>query len=112
MFVPVETKTEKRGSKNRYAKHRQNTKTAMVRLRIPQERKEQAEKILFLLGLTSTQVVNVLFAQIVARKEVPFRIALPRDIDLVVPFEDVAKMWDSLDDTDYSYLKDVEEVGV
>jgi len=97
------TKVEKRGSR-----YRQKPKTAMVRLRIPQERKEQAEEILSHLGLTTTQVVNVLFAQIVARREVPFKIGLPvpEDSDVAAPIEHVAKIWNSLDDTDYSYLND------
>ena len=76
----------------------------MVRLRIAKERKEKAQEILARLGLTPTQVVNILFAQIVERKEVPFRIALPNDSDIAVPIEHTAKTWNSLDDTDYSYL--------
>jgi mRNA interferase MazF len=78
----------------------------MVRLRIPQKRKEQVDAILYRLGLTSTQVVNILFAQIVAHKSVPFAIGLPKDSDVSVPIEHVAKIWNSLDDTDYSYLKE------
>jgi addiction module RelB/DinJ family antitoxin len=93
------TKARKRGS------HRGLQKTAMIRVRIPQDRKEGAEEILYHLGLTSTQVVNVLFAQIVAHKEVPFRIGLPKD-GIIVPIEQVAQIWNSLDDTDYSYLND------
>ena len=96
-------KVEKHGSHRR----RQNIKTVMVRTRIPQKRKEEAEQILFLLGLTSTQVINVLFAQIVAHKRVPFAIALPDDSDVAVPIEHVAKVWNALDDTDYSYLNDL-----
>jgi DNA-damage-inducible protein J len=97
----MKAKVEKHGSHRR----RQSVKTAMVRLRIPQERKDRAEEILHLLGLTPTQVVNVLFAQIVAYKAVPFRIGLPND-GVTVPIEHVAKVWNSLDDTDYSYLND------
>ena len=80
------------------------TKTVMVRLRIAKERKEKAQEILARLGLTPTQVVNILFAQIVERKEVPFRIGLPNDSDIAVPIEHTEKTWSSLDDTDYSYL--------
>jgi DNA-damage-inducible protein J len=97
----MKAKVEKHGSHRR----RQITKTAMVRLRIPQERKDRVEEILHLLGLTPTQVVNILFAQIVAYKAVPFRIGLPSD-DATMPIEHVAKVWNSLDDTDYSYLND------
>jgi addiction module RelB/DinJ family antitoxin len=95
----MECKARKRGSRQG------RQKTAMIRVRIPQDRKEVAEEILYHLGLTSTQVVNVLFAQIVAHKEVPFRIGLPND-DVTVPVEHVAQIWNSLDDTDYSYLND------
>jgi addiction module RelB/DinJ family antitoxin len=95
----MESKARKRGS------HRGRQKTAMIRVRIPQDRKEGAEEVLYLLGLTSSQVVNVLFAQIVAHKAVPFRIGLPND-SVTVPIEHVAKIWNSLDDTDYSYLNE------
>jgi addiction module RelB/DinJ family antitoxin len=98
----MEGKVEKCGSRRR----RQNMKTVIVRSRIPARRKQEAEEILSLLGLTSTQVINVLFAQIVAHKRVPFVIALPDDSDLAVPIEHVAKIWNSLDDTDYGYLND------
>ena len=80
------------------------SKKVMVRLRVPQQTKQQADEILRLLGLTTTQVVNILLAQIVARKEIPFTIGLPKDSDVTVPIEHVAKIWSSLDDTDYSYL--------
>jgi addiction module RelB/DinJ family antitoxin len=82
------------------------SKKVMVRLRVPQQTKQQADEILRLLGLTTTQVVNILLAQIVARKEIPFTIGLPKDSDVTVPIEHVAKIWSSLDDTDYSYLND------
>jgi addiction module RelB/DinJ family antitoxin len=60
-------------------KHRQSRhgKTVMVRLRVESQIKQKVEEILDELGLTPTQVVKILFAQIVARKEVPFRIGLP-----------------------------------
>jgi addiction module RelB/DinJ family antitoxin len=82
------------------------TKTVLLRTRISPERKEKAEEILDRLGLTPTQVINMLFAQIVERKGVPFNIGLPDNADVAVPIEHVAKIWNSLDDTDYSYLKD------
>ena len=78
--------------------------TVMVRVRVDQQRKEEADAILRRLGLTATQVVNILYAQIVARKKIPFPIALPDDSDIAVPVERVAKVWNKLDDTDYSYL--------
>jgi DNA-damage-inducible protein J len=102
----MKARVEKHVSQRR----RQKVKTAIVRLRIPQERKDRAEEILHLLGLTPTQVVNVLFAQIVAQKAVPFRIGLTNE-GVTVPIEHVAKVWNSLDDTDYSYLNDPSEVG-
>jgi len=78
--------------------------TVMVRVRVDQQRKEEADAILRRLGLTATQVVNVLYAQIVARKKIPFPIALPDDSDIAISIEHVAKVWNKLDDTDYSYL--------
>ncbi len=88
------------------------SKKVMVRLRVPQETKEQADEILRRLGLTTAQVVNILLAQIVARKEIPFTIGLPKDSDVTVPIEHVAEVWNSLDDTDYSYLNNSESTEV
>jgi len=60
-------------------KHRQSRhgKTVIVRLRVESQIKQEVEEILDKLGLTPTQVIKILFAQIVARKEVPFKIGLP-----------------------------------
>jgi antitoxin component of RelBE/YafQ-DinJ toxin-antitoxin module len=99
----------KSGSRRR---RRENTSVKTVmRLRIQQDREEQVEEILHDLGLYSDQVVNVLLAQIVARRGVPFRIGLPKDSDVAVPIHHVAKIWSTLDDTDYPYLNDSAATG-
>jgi addiction module RelB/DinJ family antitoxin len=62
------------------------------------------EAILRRLGLTPTQVVNLLFAQIEQRKGIPFAISLEKDSDILPSVERVAEVWDQLDDSDFSYL--------
>ena len=56
--------------------------TAILRTRIDPRRKARVEKILDQLGMTSTQAVNMFFAQI----------------------EHVARVWRDLDQTDFSHL--------
>ena len=50
--------------------------TAILRTRIDPRRKARVEKILGTLGLTPTQAVNLLFAQIEQRKAIPFPVAV------------------------------------
>jgi addiction module RelB/DinJ family antitoxin len=79
--------------------------TVILRARIDAKRKATAEKILERLGMTTTQAINLFFAQIVERKAIPFVIGLTGNSDNTVPIETIAEVWNSLDDTDYSYLK-------
>lgn len=62
------------------------------------------EKILDQLGMTSTQAVNMFFAQIERRKAIPFSVTLEDNSDIAPPIEHVAKVWGDLDQTDYSHL--------
>ena len=62
------------------------------------------EKILDQLGMTSTQAVNMLFAQIERRKGLPFPVTVEDNSDVVPPIEHVAKVWGDLDQTDFSHL--------
>src|SRR5580658_7062743 len=50
--------------------------TAILRTRIDPRRKARVEKILDQLGMTSTQAVNMFFAQIERRKAIPFPVAV------------------------------------
>jgi antitoxin component of RelBE/YafQ-DinJ toxin-antitoxin module len=57
-----------------------------------------------LLGMTSTQAVNMFFAQIECRKAIPLPITVEDNSDIAPPIEQVAKVWGDLDQTDFSYL--------
>jgi addiction module RelB/DinJ family antitoxin len=79
-------------------------RTVILRTRIDPTRKAHVEAILRRLGLTPTQVVNLLFAQIEQHKAIPFVISLEKDSDILPPVEGVAEVWNQLDDDDFSYL--------
>ena len=49
--------------------------TAIVRTRVPARRLERAEKILHKLGLTASDAVNMLLAQIEIRRGLPFEVS-------------------------------------
>jgi DNA-damage-inducible protein J len=51
-------------------------KTVLLRTRVATTRKADGEKILAALGLSASDAVNMLFAQIVARKGLPFPVTL------------------------------------
>jgi addiction module RelB/DinJ family antitoxin len=78
--------------------------TAILRTRIDPRRKARVEKILGQLGMTSTQAVNMLFAQIERRKAIPFLVAIEDNADIVPPIEHVASVWGGLDQEDFSHL--------
>jgi DNA-damage-inducible protein J len=78
--------------------------TAILRTRIDPRRKARVEKILDQLGMTSTQAVNMFFAQIERRKAIPFPVAVGDNSDILAPIEHVAKVWGSLDQEDFSHL--------
>ena len=52
--------------------------TAVVRMRLPARRLKRAEKILSKLGLTPTDAVNMLLAQIEIRECLPFDVSTGR----------------------------------
>jgi addiction module RelB/DinJ family antitoxin len=79
-------------------------RTVVLRTRIDARRKARVEAILRRLGLTPTQVVNLLFAQIEQRKAIPFVISLENNTDILPSVERVAETWNRLDDDDFSYL--------
>ena len=65
--------------------------TAILRTRIDPRRKARVEKILDQLGMTSTQAVNMFFAQIERRKAIPFSVAIG-DNDIAPSIDHVAKV--------------------
>ena len=78
--------------------------TAILRTRIDPRRKARVEKILGQLGMTSTQAVNMFFAQIERRKGIPFPVTVADNGDMAPPIEHVAKVWGELDSEDFSHL--------
>ena len=78
--------------------------TALVRARIDPRRKARVEKILDQLGVTPTQAVNMLYAQIERRKAIPFPVAVEDNSDVVPPIEHGARVWGGLDQEDFSHL--------
>ena len=53
------------------------TKSGFVSARIDQSVKERAEQIMKNLGVKPTQVINMLYHQIITRKGIPFEIGMP-----------------------------------
>jgi len=78
--------------------------TAILRTRIDPRRKARVEKILGQLGMTSTQAVNMFFAQIERRRAIPFPLSIEDNSDIAPRIEQVAKAWGDLDQTDFSHL--------
>ena len=56
--------------------------SAMIRARTDPALKHEVEKIFKQLGLTTTEVINLLFRQIKLRKGIPFEIAIPKEATL------------------------------
>ncbi|MDD5260872.1 MAG: type II toxin-antitoxin system RelB/DinJ family antitoxin [Methylacidiphilales bacterium] len=78
--------------------------TAILRTRIDPRRKARVEKILCRLGMTPTQAVNMLFAQIENHKRFPFSVSIKDNSDILPPIAQIAATWDSLDQENYSHL--------
>lgn len=79
-------------------------KTSILRARVDSRRKARVEKILADLGMTPTQAINIYFAQIERRKAIPFPLAVGDNSDILPPIEQVARIWNALDNEDFSHL--------
>jgi DNA-damage-inducible protein J len=55
-------------------------KTATIRARLAPSLKEEVENTLSALGLTTSEVIHLLFHQIKLRKAIPFEISIPNDL--------------------------------
>lgn len=53
------------------------SRTAMIRARTAPELKEKAEHIFARLGLTSTDAINLFYAQVVSHNAMPFAVKIP-----------------------------------
>jgi addiction module RelB/DinJ family antitoxin len=66
--------------------------TTLLRARVPKNRLHRAEKVLARMGLKTSDAVNLLFAQIELRGDLPFTVTTnPRP--LLTP-EEQGKVWD------------------
>ena len=57
-------------------------KTAMIRARTEPKLKVEVENILEKLGMTSTEAINLFYAQVKLRKGLPFDVKLPNTLTL------------------------------
>ncbi len=80
------------------------SQAAILKTNIEPRRMARVEKILQRLGLTPAEAVNLLFAQIEHRKAIPFPITLDKNDDILPPISQVARIWDQLDEEDFSHL--------
>lgn len=78
--------------------------TAILRARVDSRRKARVERILSQLGLTSTQAINMLFAQIERHRAIPFLVTIDENGDILPPIDQVAGVWGQLDEEDFSHL--------
>ena len=53
------------------------SKTAMIRARTEPGLKKDVEKIFNMLGITSTEAINIFYRQVRLRKGIPFEIQIP-----------------------------------
>lgn len=55
-------------------------KTAMIRARTEPQLKSKVEKIFHLLGLSSSEAINLFFRQVSLRKGLPFEVKVPNSV--------------------------------
>jgi len=83
-------------------------KAATVQARIEPELKKRADLILKKVGITASQAINALYAQIVMNKGLPFEVKIPNSVTQAAinelemgkgkRFKSMDEIWDSLDD--------------
>ncbi|MCX5847662.1 MAG: type II toxin-antitoxin system RelB/DinJ family antitoxin [Deltaproteobacteria bacterium] len=59
-------------------------RTAMINARTERELKEEVEKILKSLGLSTTEAINIFFRQVKLRRGLPFPVEIPNDETITV----------------------------
>jgi len=59
-------------------------RTAMINARTERELKEEVEKFLKSLGLSTTEAINIFFRQVKLRRGLPFPVEIPNDETLAV----------------------------
>jgi addiction module RelB/DinJ family antitoxin len=82
-------------------------RTATLRVRVDAVKKARAVKVFNRLGLPPSVAINLFLAAVAERKGLPFPVSLtPADDDVSTPPEVVAAVWESLDQDDWSYLRE------
>ena len=84
-------------------------KTAVIHARIDPQTKQRAEGVLHDLGMTSTEVIRILYRQICLRGGLPFPIEVPNERTSSILAKsrvgEEVEMFDSLDDMFESWEK-------
>ncbi|MCK9391573.1 MAG: type II toxin-antitoxin system RelB/DinJ family antitoxin [Syntrophales bacterium] len=78
-------------------------RTAMINARPERELKEEVEKILKSLGLSTTEAINIFFRQVKLRRGLPFPIEIPNE-------ETIAVFRDSEEGKGLTECKDADEM--
>jgi DNA-damage-inducible protein J len=75
-------------------------RTAMIRARTEEDVKHKAEEVLRKLGITPTEVINLLYNQIILRQGIPFEIKVPNAETIAAMNEDISdeKRYESVDE--------------
>ena len=76
----------------------------LVRARIEPKRKRSVEKILEKMGMSPSQAINMLYAQIELKRGLPFPVVADDNSDVLAPIGQIAETLGKLDKTDYTYL--------
>lgn len=79
-------------------------KTTIVRARVDPRRKAAAEAILKKLGVTPTQAVNMLYAQVIVRRAIPFAVSVSEPSESPPVPNPSSNAWDGLDNKAFSHL--------
>jgi DNA-damage-inducible protein J len=78
-------------------------RTAMINARPERELKEEVEKILKSLGLSTTEAINIFFRQVKLRRGLPFPVEIPNE-------ETLAAFKDSEEGKGLTECKDADEM--
>lgn len=85
------------------------SRTATLRVRVDADKKAKATKVFNRLGLPPSVAVNMFLAAVAEQKGLPFPVSLPgTDEDVATPTGLIASVWETLDQDDWSYLRESE----
>ena len=79
-------------------------KNAMIRARVSEELKSQAEAIMEEVGINPTQAITMFYKQLVFHKGLPFEVKIPNQVTLaamesddLIEYSSTEEMFDDLD---------------